>query len=549
MKKQKMLSLVLAGCMAVSTLTACGGGNASTPGSESGDGAAQQAAGDISKLKILGTEGWAPCNDWNEIEEYSAYQILKGKLDEAKLDIDWEVVAPEQYSVILQTRFASGKDLPDIAKAHTMDDAALLALAEQGLIIPINEIVDKYSKGPAREAFNKKFPTMRPLTTAEDGNMYWFCNVQNKYYGDNQNANGSFSVLYRRDWADKLNIAEPTNLEEFTQMLRDFREKDANGNGQKDEIMFIEPASFRTGIAQWFGLPTDVIALDPVENKIVTPWHNPNVKAYFEYLNGLVKEGILDPSVAGNWELMGQKRAENKLSCMWDYTNAMWNEPTVAAVAPDALYAPLMPLPALEGVKPGSMSEPGAMVWERYVVTKDCKDLEAVARLLDIVYSDEYALLTAFGQEGINFTYEDGVMTPIPGLTGDKAHEQRISEGAMLWNGVLPRVQEVDMRQQVANCDEYKTKVTLDLIDYDLKYPDQVNNFLALPTKAESDKINALLPNLQTASKELATKLTLGQISIDDLDKEVEKLDQLGLNELVEIYQARYERYLANMPS
>ena len=83
------------------------------------------------------------------------------------------------------------------------------------------------------------------------------------------------------------------------------------------------------------------------------------------------------------------------------------------------------------------------MVWERYVVTKDCEDLEAVARLLDIVYSDEYAVLTAFGQEGVNFTYEDGVMTPIPGLTADMAHEQRISEGAMLWNGVLPRVQEV----------------------------------------------------------------------------------------------------------
>ncbi len=59
----------------------------------------------------------------------------------------------------------------------------------------------------------------------------------------------------------------------------------------------------------------------------------------------------------------------------------------------------------------------------------------------------------------------------------------------------------------------------------------------------------ALLPNLQTASKELATKLTLGQISVDDLDKEVEKLEELGLSELVDIYQARYERYLANMPS
>ena len=147
--------------------------------------------------------------------EYSAFKTLQGWLDEAKLDVEWEVITAEQYPVILQTRLASGNDLPDIVKVHTLDDAALLALAEQGLIIPINEIIDKYSAGPAREAFNKTFPSVRPLTTAEDGNMYWFCHVQNKYYGDNNDANGSFSILYRRDRADALEIDEPENLEEF----------------------------------------------------------------------------------------------------------------------------------------------------------------------------------------------------------------------------------------------------------------------------------------------------------------------------------------------
>lgn len=549
MKKSKLLALILAGCIAVSSLTACGAASGTSAGGSAPASGSASAADGVSHLKIMGTEGWAPCTDWNEVGEYSAFKTLQGWLDEAKLDVEWEVITAEQYPVILQTRLASGNDLPDIVKVHTLDDAALLALAEQGLIIPINEIIDKYSAGPAREAFNKTFPSVRPLTTAEDGNMYWFCNVQNKYYGDNNDANGSFSILYRRDWADALEIDEPENLEEFTQMLRDFRTKDANGNGQQDEILFIDPSSFRTGIAQWFDLATGTIALDPQQNKIVTPWKNPNVKAYFAYLNSLVNEGILDPAVAGNYELLTQKRAENKIAAMWDYTNAMWNESTVQAIAPDALYAPLMPLPAVDGVEPASMSEPGQMVWERYAVTKDCKDLEAVARLLDIVYSEDYATLTAFGEEGVNFTYdEEGVMVSC-GLSGDELREQRIAEGAMLWNGVLPRVQSVDMRQQVATCDDYKRDVTLALIDYDKKYPDQLNNFLALPTKEESERINELQANLDTASQELATKLTLGQIPLSDLEKEVEKLDELGLSELLEIAQARYDRYSANLPS
>ncbi|MFQ7727005.1 MAG: hypothetical protein ACLRI7_11650 [Ruthenibacterium lactatiformans] len=548
MKKSKLLALILAGCIAVSSLTACGAASGTSAGGSAPASGSASAADGVSHLKIMGTEGWAPCTDWNEVGEYSAFKPCR-LAGQAKLDVEWEVITAEQYPVILQTRLASGNDLPDIVKVHTLDDAALLALAEQGLIIPINEIIDKYSAGPAREAFNKTFPSVRPLTTAEDGNMYWFCNVQNKYYGDNNDANGSFSILYRRDWADALEIDEPENLEEFTQMLRDFRTKDANGNGQQDEILFIDPSSFRTGIAQWFDLATGTIALDPQQNKIVTPWKNPNVKAYFAYLNSLVNEGILDPAVAGNYELLTQKRAENKIAAMWDYTNAMWNEPTVQAIAPDALYAPLMPLPAVDGVEPASMSEPGQMVWERYAVTKDCKDLEAVARLLDIVYSEDYATLTAFGEEGVNFTYdEEGVMVSC-GLSGDELREQRIAEGAMLWNGVLPRVQSVDMRQQVATCDDYKRDVTLALIDYDKKYPDQLNNFLALPTKEESERINELQATLDTASQELATKLTLGQIPLSDLEKEVEKLDELGLSELLEIAQARYDRYLANLPS
>lgn len=549
MKKTKLLALTLALSTLITVVAGCGDNSKKdTVSAETQASASTAEAPKTHQLKILGTEGWAPCNNWNEVKEYSAWKILQSKLDEAGLMIDWEVVTAEQYSVVLQTRLASGNDLPDIAKAHTLDNAAVLSLAKQGVILPINDMIEKYSNGNVKKAFDQTFPTVRALNTAEDGKMYWFSNVQNKYLGDNKNADGSFTIMYRKDWADKLGIKEPTNLNEFTNMFKDFRLKDANGSGKADEILFIDLSTFRTSIAQWFDLATNIIAIDPQNNKVVTPWKNPNVKAYFAYLNSLVKEGIIDPSVAGNYELMGQKMAENKIAGLWDYANANWNEPRVASVAPDALYAPLMPLPAVDGVKPASMSEPGSLVWEKFIVTKDCKDPEAVIKLMDIVYTDEYGVLTAFGEEGKNFTMVDGVITPIEGLTGDVAKEQRISEGAMLWNGVLPRVQSVDMRQQVAGKDQYKTKVTLDLVNYDKKYPDQINNFLAMPTEAETARINDLQVNLETASKELSTKLALGKITIDNLESEVEKLDKLGLSELIEITQARYDRYLAGLP-
>ncbi len=538
MKKAKMTAISLGLCAAMLLGSGCGSAGQEPSSAES-----------VSHLRILGTEGWDPCNNWDEVGEYSAFQRLEEMLAQERLQIDWDVYPVDTYSMVLQTKLASGNHLPDIAKAHTMSDAALLTLAEEGVILPINEIIDQYSEGPAREAFQKTFPFVKPLTTAQDGNIYWFCNVQNKVHGDNRQADGSFTIQYRRDWADQLGIAEPTNLEEFTQMLVDFREKDANGNGEQDEILFLDPGSFRTAIAQWFDLPTATIGLDPQQQKIVSPWKQPHVGAYFEYLNRLANLGILDPDVAGNYDIMEQRREENQIAAIWDYPDAVWSDNAVRAAAPDVNYQPLMPLPAVPGVEPAAMSEPGMMLWDRFVVTRGCKDLPAVGRLLDLIYSDEYSVLTAYGQEGINFTRENGQIKVKPGANFENLREQRTAEGAILWNGVLPRIQQVNMDACDLCVDAYKHEVAYKLASYGKKYPDQIQNFLALPTHEETQRINELQRNLDIASRELALKLTWGQIPLSELDREVEKLDKLGLSELMEITQARYERYLAGMES
>ena len=56
MKKRKLLSLFLVGCLAAGTLAGCGG-KSNSGDSQSGS---DQASSDFRKLKILGTEGCAP---------------------------------------------------------------------------------------------------------------------------------------------------------------------------------------------------------------------------------------------------------------------------------------------------------------------------------------------------------------------------------------------------------------------------------------------------------------------------------------------------------
>ena len=62
----------------------------------------------------------------------------------------------------------------------------------------------------------------------------------------------------------------------------------------------------------------------------------------------------------------------------------------------------------------------------------------------------------------------------------------------------------------------------------------------------ELDTISSITSDLTTYSEELLTKLILGQQSMDDWDTYMAALERLGLDQLIEINQARYDRAQGN---
>ncbi len=65
---------------------------------------------------------------------------------------------------------------------------------------------------------------------------------------------------------------------------------------------------------------------------------------------------------------------------------------------------------------------------------------------------------------------------------------------------------------------------------------------LAEATPEESDTIASLTTDFETYYEELLTKLILGQQSLDDWDSYISDLQKLGMDELISIAQARYDR-------
>lgn len=329
--------------------------------------------------------------------------------------------------------------------------------------------------------------------------------------------------------------------------MKAFQENDMNGNGAADEIVTVDTSGdfFMTGIAQWFGVGNYLTSVDVKNNKIVSPWYQDGIKDYLKYMNRLVEEGLMDPDLIGaTYEQTSQRMAENKVGATFDYCMQMWLEPSV-----NAENVEFLPIANLEtGYEPYIVIEPSFFSWQKWAVTKDCKDPEAVAALLDVLYSDRYEELSAWGIEGETYEVVDGrrqLMEGIGGAYWEQNAKDRKTPGGSLWSGcVFPTVSLYTMESQFTSRPEHKNEFQKSVVFQDAVYPDAKYCYMAIATDEQNARKAALTTDLSTYSSELVTDFILGRASFDDWDQYIAQMQELGLDELIEIEQSQYDKFL-----
>ena len=73
---------------------------------------------------------------------------------------------------------------------------------------------------------------MAQLTTAPDGNIYWYTSVQAQTYEDKP-APTCRVINIRKDWLE-LGLEVPENRRVHLSVIKAFQENDMNGNGAAD---------------------------------------------------------------------------------------------------------------------------------------------------------------------------------------------------------------------------------------------------------------------------------------------------------------------------
>lgn len=558
---------LLAAVLAASSLAGCGGGS-----EEKADGGSvlqnkketSEQTDDLKTIRILGIDNSGTddsgktvyLSDWVNGDS-KMWGQLTSDLAERGIALELDLIPSDQYDTVIQTQIAAGLEC-DFVNLHNLDTKTRTALVSQGKLQPINKIWEENSSEETKEFFTNGYGSeVAKLNTLEDGNVYWLSALTvGDYKGEPWG--GFVMPMIRKDWIDKLGLSMPETTDELFEVLKAFREQDANGNGEADEVVDIDYDAFGNGIAQFYGLGTDITYVDYETGKATSPFYEEGIKDYISFMKKLNDEGLLETSGQG-----AEKKAENKIAMNNNWWIETWEEPGISV--PEGEAAPYLCgifCQGKEGIDPVLSRQNGIQKGSYDFGVTQQADPEAIGILLDYLASEEYQVLSEYGIEGYTFEKdENGNLKKYSEGNGSGISEVEIMcKLPALWvnDSILPRVEMVNREQELIICKE---------AGYTMGYPEEgfadkadmiqeiynnedsyhyvymsADGVLAAATDEENEKIADLTTDLKTYYEELLTKLILGQASMDDWNSYISDLKELGLDELISITQARYDR-------
>lgn len=558
---KKILSLVLALALAMTMTSAA-------------------LAEETLKLKVLGRQRAGIT--FEEVKTLHAWEVLCDMFKANNLELDYTVVERDQYASILNATLA-GSEIPDFFFAASMSNADIINLIENGMLLDINEAL-KYSAGPAAKEFAEggMYEVSRQLHTYVDGGMYSFGNVSKQFSVDTETFGGhaivgnNCAMLVRQDWLDKLGLAMPTTTDEVINVLKAFQENDMNGNGLKDERIVIDWDTTFNGVAGWFGLAPHDFQADRVNQKAVVPVLQPGYVPYVKFLRELVDNGLAYLADEVAYYNGGNSDGDLLNTIMQNDCAAMYYGAALADHAfqsADAVYTVMPLIQAVEGIEPILNASVGYKVWSRWCFSSKA-DPKAVAAFLDTICTQEYAKWITFGIENETYTVdpESGLYT----FTASNKYDDIMATGkargyVLVIDSFLPDASQIGWYQQYYGplswtsysdfldsayfkdtlSKQYTENQIKNLVEYCKQAETyQLYNFntdlemiAPMNTPEEAEVLDMYEEDLKTYLKEMTVNFLTDAYDIEDYETYVEELNAMGLQEVLAVRQAQYDRY------
>lgn len=334
--------------------------------------------------------------------------------DKTGVKVKWLSYNNNEIGTQFNLSLASG-EYPDIYSIPSVDASGWLELVEEGIIIPLDDLIEQTIH---IKAYLNDNPEIKKAITAPDGHIYVLPQVR---YEECESTYCQKMWIYK-DWmkayCDATGKAAPETTADFKEMLCYFRDNDMNGNGDaKDEIPLTGTYSrWETGSDPMFYLmnsftycPVSFLVADDQQN-LTTPVTTDAYREGLRYLNDLYNEGLLYEgtyvqeltqfraltSVAKDAVTVGAAAAGYPMRLLTPGSGVTWAD-----------YEAISPLKGPEGVQI-SPAEYINNMWLTTTITSACKNPELAMRWLDYWYSEEGANWYLYnGLENVDWKWAD----------------------------------------------------------------------------------------------------------------------------------------------
>ena len=466
----------------------------------------------------------------NEAATWKRYEEM------TNIHIDFVDVPQDTAPETLSTLLGSG-ELPDILLGFSISSNDMIKYGSAGLFADLTDVLDENAY-----YFNKvleQYPGIRSGITLSDGRIY---SIPHLKLGDNMRTN---KLFINPQWLEACNLEMPETFAEFEEVLYAFREYDANGNGEADEIPFLiryRDDYFWAVMKSFFGLGNRGTAHPWVDwdYEYETLRFIPTTEQFKDLLTVAHQwyvDGIFDPEL---FQDTSSKQIVAKAGIGLAGAHADFVTNT------GSTYQEIFRcVPVLENYY-------GEKTWNRYtatinnlsgmVISAKCSYVDELVKWADYFYSDEGLILYNMGIEGLTFEYDDNrkpvwldkMINDPEGRTLTQMRVQYMYIQAAL--GIYSD-------ETYQGPETYWTSTEL-MDDYRQYLPEEVWEAFT-PTLEEAEEMDYIWTDIEAYLKQNFAAFINGTRSLDEWDDYVATLESMNLDRYMELYNQQYERYAA----
>jgi putative aldouronate transport system substrate-binding protein len=363
---------------------------------------------------------------------------------DGNVEIAFEFLPAAEQALAIRMKMISGEDLPMVLN-YGLGIAAAKDYAETGALINLAPYIESGIAHYTLEndTNNPELFLLSNITTAE-GNIYGL-----PQYSAALSNETKFKLWINIEWLKNLGMTREdiVTANDFLEVMRRFKNEDANGNGDKnDEIPFMPTTDFG-GTAYKFLTNAFVYEGDDdmfqiIDGKVTTAYLQDGWYKAADFIKQLVTEGLLpsDGFTTNTNALKALLATEAGKNGGYTVVGASTRSSTSMLKANNDYdfrlqYAALNPLKATADQKDTYAGYTLSASKGHWYVTRDAKEYEQLCvRLGDVMQQEKYYIHGRFGDEGTNWMKADEYLAKVKSGNWEEQWEELKTTAAESYN-------------------------------------------------------------------------------------------------------------------